>query len=222
MSRLSKFILPTLLVALMVLASSPGVFAATELAYDDGSSEGFGACPIGGYYAVLFSLPDGWSSARLLKARFYKVPGAGPPGTNVKVHIFGSDGSTPLTPAFTFDMAVDDAWNDADLTAKNIVVTGDFYIAVQWMFLQDLRIGLDRSTTGRSYYSADVTPPNWQLQGNAENVQWMIRAVIDEVRAVGGVLVPISKLTLLAPYLALLGLVGAVTVAVATTRRRKP
>jgi len=41
-------------------------------------------------------------------------------------------------------------------------------------------------------------------------------------RAVGGVLVPVNNLTILAPYLALVGLIGAVTVAVAATRRRKP
>jgi len=38
---------------------------------------------------------------------------------------------------------------------------------------------------------------------------------------VGGVLVPVNKLVLLSPYLALLGLVGAVTVAVVVQRRRK-
>jgi len=220
MSKLDKVILPTVLVALMVLASSQGVFAATELAYDDGISDGFGTGISGIYYAVLFSLPDGWSSARLLKARFYKVPGQG--DTDVRVHIFGSDGSTPLTSAFVFDMAVDNAWNDADLTAKNIVVTGDFYIAVQWMSNADPWIGLDTSTTGRSYSSNDVSPPNWQLMGDTYNVQLMIRAVIDPVRAVGGILHSVDKLALLSPYLALVGLAGVVTVAVAATRRRKP
>jgi len=38
---------------------------------------------------------------------------------------------------------------------------------------------------------------------------------------VGGIAIPVNKLAILAPYLALIGLVGAVTVAVATTRRRK-
>ena len=41
-------------------------------------------------------------------------------------------------------------------------------------------------------------------------------------RPVGGMLTPVNKLTILAPYLALLGLVGVVTVAVVTKRRRKP
>jgi len=43
----------------------------------------------------------------------------------------------------------------------------------------------------------------------------------NQVRPVGGVLMPVNKLEILAPYLALIGLVGAVTVAVAVTRRRK-
>jgi len=216
MSKLSKFILPTVVVALMVLASSSSVFAATELAYDDGTPDDFNWCSIGVYLAVLFSLPDGWSSARLLEARFYKVEGG---GTDVRIHIFGSDGSTPLTPAFTFDMDVDNAWNDADLTAKNIVVTGDFYIAVQWMSYKDPKLGEDHSTTGHSYASIDVSPPDWKLQGNAENVQYMIRAIIDPIRAVGGILHSVDKLALLSPYLALISLAGAVTVAV--VRRRK-
>jgi len=219
MSKLGKVILPSVLVALIVLASSSSVFAATELAYDDGSRESVDCVIPGAYLAVLFSVPDGWSSARLLKARFYKGEYG---GTDVKVHIFGSDGSTPLTPAFTFDMTVDDAWNDVDLTAKNIVVTGSFYIAVQWIYPASPWIGVDYSTTGRSYWSDDVSPPSWHLLGNDENVQLMIRAVIDPVRAVGGILHSVDKLALLSPYLALISLVGAVTVAAAVQRRRKP
>jgi len=41
-------------------------------------------------------------------------------------------------------------------------------------------------------------------------------------RPVGGYFVPVNKLAILAPYLALVSLVGAVTLAVATPRRRKP
>jgi len=42
-----------------------------------------------------------------------------------------------------------------------------------------------------------------------------------QLRPVGGVLVPVNKLNILAPYLAFIGLFGAVTVAVAAQRRRK-
>jgi len=45
---------------------------------------------------------------------------------------------------------------------------------------------------------------------------------VHQYRAVGGVLTGTDKLAVLSPYLALIGLVGAVTVAVAVQRRRKP
>jgi len=45
---------------------------------------------------------------------------------------------------------------------------------------------------------------------------------VHQFKAVGGVVVPVDKLAVLSPYLALIGLVGVVTVAVAATRRRKP
>ena len=44
---------------------------------------------------------------------------------------------------------------------------------------------------------------------------------VHQFKAVGGVVVPVNKLAVLSPYWALIGLVGAVTVAVAV-RRRKP
>jgi len=46
--------------------------------------------------------------------------------------------------------------------------------------------------------------------------------VVGSAPPVGGILVPMNKLEVLAPYLALLGLVGAVTVAVVVQRRRNP
>jgi len=44
---------------------------------------------------------------------------------------------------------------------------------------------------------------------------------VHQFKAVGGVVVPVNKLAVLSPYLALIGLVGVVTVAVAVQRRRK-
>jgi len=59
------------------------------------------------------------------------------------------------------------------------------------------------------------------------NGDFLIRALVEQIsaptpRPVGGIALPTNKLTIPAPYLALIGLVGTVTVAVATTRRRKP
>jgi len=45
---------------------------------------------------------------------------------------------------------------------------------------------------------------------------------VHQFKAVGGVVVPVNKLAVLSPYLALIGLVGVVTMAVAVQNRRKP
>jgi len=215
MSKLAKFILPTVLVALMVLASSQVVFAATELAYDDDDPDSSVTMEAGRYLAVIFSLPDGWSSARLLKARYYIYS-----LTAFRVHIFGSDGVTELltppldvTPSGT-------GWFDVDLTAYNIVVSGDFLIAIEYETQWNPPIGLDLTAPdARSVYDP---PGTWHLQVDPRG-DYMIRAVVEQVsRPVGGVLTPVNKLTVLVPYLALIGLVGAVTVAFAVTRRQKP
>jgi len=44
---------------------------AVKLAYDDGVPETGIAAPLGWCQAVKFSLPSGWSSARLLAAGYY-------------------------------------------------------------------------------------------------------------------------------------------------------
>jgi len=209
MSRLSKFILPILLVALMVLASSSSVFAAVELAYDDGLEDsGFSGV---GEYAVRFSLQPGWSSAKLLMALYFIY--ASP--AKFRVHVYGSGVTDPALDNTPFTTG----WSYVDLTAYNIVVTGDFYISIEYL---DGAPDIGRDTTDpidlRSYGRDNPGDP-WQVGTGGD---LMIRAVVDPISAVGGVVIPVNKLTILAPYLALVGLVGTVTVAFVVTRRRKP
>jgi hypothetical protein len=192
----------------------PSAFAAAELAYDDGTAEVGQTFESGKYFAVRFSLPGGCKSARLLKARFYK---AAPEhdDTDVKVHILGSDGLTELTAPFTYDVAVDDSWNDADLLLKNIIVTGDFWIAIEFLVSFDPYIGFDLSpATGHSYAG---TPGNW-LQNPEGN--YLIRAVIECSAPVGGTVMSTDKLAVLTPYIALAGLVIAVSAVVVVKRRK--
>jgi len=213
MSKLGKVILPAVLVALMVLASSSSVFAATELAYDDDGAEGGLSASLGSYHAVKFSLPSGWSSARLLTASYYIESRP----TNFRVHIYGSDGTTELfipplvvTPSGT-------GWFNVDLTDYNIIISGDFYVAA--FYLVESTPVFGRDDTSPDSYTYDRHPPGgWVLETHYDE---MIRAVVGPVgRPVGGALVTTSKLAVLSPYLALLGLVGAVTVAVALQRRK--
>jgi len=214
MSRLSKFILPTLLVALMVLASSSSVFAATELAYDDGTAETNSSASPGTEHAVRFSLQPGWSSAKLLTARYF-IPSY---PAIFRVHVYGNGVTDPaldVTPLST-------GWFDVDLTAYNIVVSGDFYISIEYLIAGAGMppIGVDTGSMGLRSYARDSPGEPWVLGQGFWNL--MIRAVVEPAFApVGGVVMPVNKLTVLAPYLALLGLVGAATVAVVATRRRK-
>jgi hypothetical protein len=204
----------TLLLMIVIMSSVSFLLiqeasASVELAYDDGTSEqGIAGNPDNEnqkFLAVKFSLPSGCSSARLLSARFYKeAPETD--DTNVIVHILGSDGVTELTAPFTYDIAVDNSWNEVDLLGKNIIVKGDFFVAVEYLIRYDPYLGYDlASVSGRSY---EGTPGNWipSPRGN-----YMIRAVIECGSPVGGIAVPTNKFEILTPYLALAGLIIAVS-----------
>jgi len=149
-----------------------GVFGATEIAYDDGSPETTSSLDVGMHLAVRFSLPSGMSRAKLVTARIYK---AGRSGIEMRVHILGGNGITELTRPFNFSLAVESAWNDADVSARNILVSDIFYITVEYLTYYDPLIGRDTSDPkGRSYFGR---PGSWYPVDNDENI--MIRAVVD-------------------------------------------
>ena len=201
----------------MLLVSSlvSSAFAATELAYDDGTSEqGIAGFLVGEYLAVRFSLPSGCSSARLLSARFYKVAPV-TDDTNVIVHILGSDEITELTTPFTYDIAVDNSWNEVDLHSKNIVVTGDFFVAIEYLISNDPFLGYDLGSVASRSYKGTLGHFAISPRGN-----YMIRAVIECIAPVGGIAVPTNKLEILIPYLALAGLIAVVSAVVVVKKRR--
>lgn len=198
------------ILTLLALSVIPGAFASTELAYDDGVPES-GMAALGAYLAVKFSLPDGCTNAKLIKARVYNREAA---GTLVNIHILGSDGVTELTPPFSYDVTINNAWNEIFLTPKDMTVTGDFWVAVEFLALGDSLLGLDMSSTaGHSYLG---TPGSWDPL--PENI--MIRAVIECSNPVGGVAMAVNKPLVLAPYLALWGLVATVSALIVVKKRR--
>jgi hypothetical protein len=154
-----------------------------------------------------------------LRARFYKVQPQ-PPGTNVQVHILGSDGSTELTTPFVFDISINNAWNDADLSRYNIVVSGDFYIAIKYLTTNDPYIGWDNGgPDDRSYIGS---PGSWTLfsaPGGPPDGVLMIRVEISSA-PVGGVLYSVDKLSILTPWLLTVGITGFVALALLRTRKR--
>jgi hypothetical protein len=149
----------------------------TQLAYDDGSSEGSSAMTTPGYYmAVKFSLPDGWPSANVLNARYYLWS-----AVSFKVHVFGSDGTTDLVAPLVVDPGSGyEGWFRVDLTSYQIVVSGDFYVAIEYTAGYYPMIGDDSNAPdGRSYYGQ---PGGWVRFGDSPPppaLDLMIRADVD-------------------------------------------
>jgi hypothetical protein len=145
------------LLAILLLALSIGLpiqmatmaSTSTELAYDDGEPENLSGGGAGSYQAVRFSPPTGWPSARILSVSYY----IGKPGAPFKAHIFGSDGAAELlTPPLEVKPTAI-GWFNIDLTTYNIVVSGDFYVAIEYEAYDSPGIGWDGSRPDdRSYY----------------------------------------------------------------------
>ncbi|MBS7622815.1 hypothetical protein KEJ39_03965 [Candidatus Bathyarchaeota archaeon] len=203
---------PLILLLITLMASAVSFLpvqearASIELKYDDGVPEGSDAGVSGEYRAVKFSLPPGWSRALLSAVRYYFEADS----SWFRVHVLGSDGSTALlSPPLIQESTV--GWLDVDLRSYGIIVTGDFYVAIEFSGVPGPGIGYD--TTSPLGPSFTGSPGNWEVFDLGRNI--MIRAVIDPAPApVGGIITPTNKLQVLAPYLALAGLVAAVSAVV--------
>jgi hypothetical protein len=130
--------------------------------------------------AVRFSLPDGWPRARVLNAKYYLWS-----ALSFKVHVFGSDGTTNLiTPLVVDPGSGYEGWFKVDLTSYWMVVSGDFYVAIEYTTGYYPRIGDDSDAPdGRSYYGQ---PGWWTKFGDSPPppaLDLMIRADVDLIRA---------------------------------------
>jgi len=224
--RARVLLLILLLIAVLVFTNSFRVPEANavpiELFYDNGTATFAFAAPFDG---VRFSLPLGVSSAHLLTVR-YQYGNVGTERQYLNIHITGPDHVTPLTPAIPTEATViSPGFNDLDVSALGIIVSGDFYIILEPKTLTGSVMADSGPSAGRSFVGITLAGLTSPVTYNL-----IIRAVIDPIMPtptptpapVGGVFVPVNKLDLLAPYLALLGLVGAVTTVFAVRRRRKP
>jgi len=209
--------LPLTLLCMIVIVSTVSFLpvqearASTELKYDDGTAENGWSAEPGIEHAVRFSLQPGRSSAKILIARFFIYSN---PDT-FRLHIYGSGVTDPaldVNPAGT-------GWFDVDLSSYNIVVSGDFYISIEYLSSQGPAIGMD-TTSPIDLRTCSREPPEllWEI---SESSDLMIRAVVDQVSApVGGIVMPTNKLEIVAPLAALAGLVVAVSAVVAIKKRR--
>ena len=151
-----------------------------ELCYDDGDAEGGYSFYAGTQYAVRFSLPMGWTSAKILTSRYYIWSA---PAT-FTVRVRDSDGvdglpGTDLVTPFSVTPTTYKTWFDVDLTAYNLIVTGDFYIVIEIETWGEPKIGFDNDIPIdlRSYFRApDYGDGVWALM---TSVDIMIRSVIE-------------------------------------------
>ncbi|NVM57463.1 MAG: hypothetical protein HWN51_05025 [Desulfobacterales bacterium] len=160
--------------------SNPG----TQIFYDDGSAEaGLALLAPGADVSVRFTPP--FSPAWVTRMIFCVYPYLGM-GSFI-IHVFDTDWTDLITP-FEFS-GVQYEWNEVDLSGYNIIVTGDFYLALEFTdesappTAPATFIGFDTnsSDSGRSYAGLYLVSipllPLWiGYTGN-----WLIRAEVCQI-----------------------------------------
>jgi hypothetical protein len=107
-----------------------------------------------------------------------------------------------------------------DVSANGITASGDFIVAIEWLSGCSPTIGNDWTAPNNlRSIQRPAGSPDWS---NPLTSNYMIRAVIDpNMGPVGGVVVPTSKLEIVAPFAALAGLIVAVSAVAAVKRRNE-
>ena len=135
-----------------------------ELAYDDGAMDTNTSWETGKGFAVRFTPPG---QVQLMRARYYLLD-----PRPIEVHVWDANRTDLITP-FTANTN-QDGWNDVDLSAYNITVSGDFYVG--FLHLEDYRPTLGVDTTSADLRSFEVDGAYWEQQTS----DYMMRAVIVE------------------------------------------
>jgi len=254
MSKLAEFILPTLLIAVFLVAPTiSSVKASPDIVFSDAldgnvSSSGTAAAGTPG-------IAVGDAPGNIYWRGFFKFSLSGVSGTlssaRMYVYVFYSllngvqDLTDPLDNPGLGDCQVihiDDygTLDSGDFNAPSIgndpgiLVSGSATPNIGYLSIDVKAAMQDDINKGRSFSSfmikmaTDTDIDNlydyWSFGASESAGTAGVPPYIEYDRApaaVGGVFVPVNKLTILAPYLALIGLVGAVTVVFATKRRRK-
>lgn len=144
-----------------------------ELAYDDGTPSGGYFWPGVGYVsAVRMTAPAGTWKLKTVRYYFTKVKGP------VKVRVLDDAGGTPgsdLIPGFNINPSTE--WYDVDLESYNIMVSGDFYVGIEYLNNSDTTAyGYDPVDNGRAwdYWPPSDPPEGWELW----NETYFMRAVV--------------------------------------------
>jgi hypothetical protein len=224
--RSMRLLAVAVLAVVLALSSAQNAFSSQEISYDTGAPMGDWGHP---YVGVKFSLPTGVSSVHLLAVSFYwmeppdSVQGAGmvmamspQARPKVVVHITGVPPSTTTELTSSISVTPIGGWNPLDVSSSNIVVSGDFYVAIEQPISDT--VAFDSSSSnfeGRSVYGDSLDTMTNLCCGSGTSRNFMIRAEIDPIVSpapVGGFMEPVNKVAVFAPYLALFGVIGVVAV----------
>ena len=204
MNRKGIFVLGLILSTFLTVSLSSSVYAAEWLYYDDdGMEENWCTDDTGDMFAVRFSLPDGCHKAQLLQVQIYFESHDCDPPATIKIHVYDPLDNDLLLPFPTVTLTdcggtYWEYWFTYDLSASNLVVSGDFYVAME-INSGECCIGVDKS--------APISERSWSNEGTGWK-QWgdreyMIRAQIDCLPPpqVGGDVFSVDKLAVITPYL---------------------
>ena len=227
--RSARLFAVAVLAVVLALSSAQNAFASTEIMYDNGNNVAGCALTkidgiLGNTYAVLFSLPDGWDGATLSGAEVWVWQ-----GFSVVLHVESSPGLDDLMPALPIALA-GGGWHTYPLTATKI--TGAFYIAVEDASGGVGRIGGASGSDHTHSYWGPVAGP-WSTELSCRTIAGstskyypiMIRALEDPIvppAPVGGIVMPANNFVTVAPWLAIVGLIGCVGTVVVVAKKRRP
>jgi hypothetical protein len=210
--RSARLLAVVVLAVVLAVSSGQNAFAATELYYDAGPPPTSNiSLPEGRYLAVRFSV----STAKLLTAKIWWDFGVG----MVNLHVLGSDRTTNLITPFpvTVTAATLGHWSDYEL--GGVIVSGDFYVAVEYLAGPTPAVGTSGPLqAGRDWYTYPVGV--WQEETSPP--AFMIRAVVEPVAPVGGVVTPANTFAIVAPWLAVIGVVGCIGTVVVLASKSRP
>lgn len=143
----------------------------------------------------------------------------------ITIHITGAPPgpATELTAPISWTATV--MWNSVDVSGRGIVVSGDFYVVIDQILPQTITYDSSGSNVdGRSVYGETLAGVIDNPCCGEVSRNFMIRAEIGPMASsggpVGGYLTQVSKLSVFAPYLALLAVAATVAVAVLAPRKK--
>jgi hypothetical protein len=178
-SRSSKLLMRALILLVLIIVTSHlvSVIHASnqeELIYDDGTQEEEAYGDVNDQFGVKFTLPSGWTRAKILKVKYYLI---NPTGLGFAVGVYDSDVKVAralFRNVYSYSPIIT-GWFEIDLSWANIIVNEEFYIVLEMYYLNKPYLGIDSngSLYARSFDSFFDSKYWWDSP-----VNYMIRAIV--------------------------------------------